>query len=202
MGKLLQRCSLYLVAVLALAVGVYTLVQWSSLPLLSRMVGLFFVGIVAHVWEENRFPGGFSEMITEHLRFTAKSKDFGEAVTMTLILFVVGIPLLLPDVAFLQLAPMFLGVLEAVMHTALIPLLKLGRPYSPGLVTAVLVLLPISLYSMIHAVSQHLVRPLDWLWALLYMAVGLILAQRFVVNASGMSYRKFLRNARAAISAR
>lgn len=187
---------------LALAVGVYTLMQWSTLPLLSRMVGLFFVGIVAHVWEENRFPGGFSEMITEHLHFTAKSKDFGEAVTMTLILFVVGVPLLFPRVAFLQLAPMLLGVLEAVMHTALIPLLKLGRPYSPGLVTAVLVLLPNPLYSMIQAVGQHLVHPLDWLWALLYMAVGLVLAQRFVVKASGMSYRQFLRNARAAISAR
>ena len=69
---------------------------------------------------------------------------------------------------------MFLGVLEAVMHTAMIPLLKLGRPYSPGLVTAMLVLLPISLYAMIHAVGQDPVRPLDWLWALVYMAVGLI----------------------------
>ncbi|HZE16650.1 MAG TPA: hypothetical protein VE197_13605, partial [Mycobacterium sp.] len=64
---------------MAVFVGVYTVVRWASLPVLQCMLGLFFVGIVAHVWEENRFPGGFAEMIASKLHFSAKSKRFGEA---------------------------------------------------------------------------------------------------------------------------
>lgn len=169
------------------------------MPVLQRVAGVFFVGIVAHVWEENRYPGGFSEMIADKLHFTAKSKHFGEAVTMVLVLWIALVPLFFPHVTFLLLAPMLLGVLEAVAHTAMIPLFGLKRPYSPGMGTAVVVLLPISVYAVVHAIGQHLVAPTDWLWALIYMFGGLMVAQRIVVTASGMRYRDFLRNARTAV---
>ncbi len=199
MSGFLTRNSLYLVSAIAAIVGVYTAVKWASLPILSRMVGLFFVGLVAHVWEENRFPGGFAEMITDKLHFTAKSKDFGEAITMALVVCIAFVPLFFPQVTFLLLAPMLLGVLEAVMHTAMIRVFNLKKPYSPGLATALFILLPISAYSLSYAVGHHLVSPLDWLGAFLYMAVGLVFAQRIVVTASGVSYSEFLRNARAAV---
>jgi hypothetical protein len=59
----------------------FVVVNWDSMPVLQRMVALFFVGLVMHLWEEGRFPGGFVEMITEHLHFTAISRTFGEIVT-------------------------------------------------------------------------------------------------------------------------
>jgi hypothetical protein len=200
MLKFLTRNSLYIVSALAIAVGAYTALNWASLPVLQRMVGLFFMGITAHVWEEMRFPGGFTEMIASRVNFTAKSKEFGESITMVYVLSIAAVPFLFPHITFLLLAPMLLGVMEAVMHTAIIRLFHLKRPYSPGLVTALTVLLPISAYSMSYAVAHHLVSPLDWVWAFLYMAAGLVLAQRIVVTASGMKYSEFLRNARAGLS--
>lgn len=200
MLKFLTRNSLYIVSALAIAVGAYTALNWDALPVLQRMVGLFFVGITAHVWEEMRFPGGFTEMIASRVNFTAKSKEFGESITMVYVLSIAAVPFLFPHITFLLLAPMLLGVMEAVMHTAIIRLFHLKRPYSPGLVTALTVLLPISAYSMSYAVAHHLVSPLDWVWAFLYMAAGLVLAQRIVVTASGMKYSEFLRNARAGLS--
>jgi hypothetical protein len=200
MLKFLTRNSLYIVSALAIAVGAYTALNWDSLPVLQRMVGLFFVGIVAHVWEEMRFPGGFVELVASRVNFTAKSKEFGESITMVYVLSIAAVPFLFPHITFLLLAPMLLGVMEAVMHTAIIRLFHLKRPYSPGLVTALTVLLPISAYSMSYAVAHHLVSPLDWVWAFLYMAAGLVLAQRIVVTASGMKYSEFLRNARAGLS--
>jgi Protein of unknown function with HXXEE motif len=199
MSGFLTRNSLYLVSATAAIVGVCTVLRWPELPVLSRMVGLFFVGLVAHVWEENRFPGGFAEMIAAKLHFTAKSKQFGEAITMALVVCIAFVPLFFPQFTFLLLAPMLLGVLEAVMHTAMIRVFHLKRPYSPGLATALFILLPISAYSLSYAIGHHLVTPLDWLAAFLYMAVGLVIAQRIVVTASGVSYSEFLRNARAAV---
>ncbi|MBO0880832.1 MAG: hypothetical protein J2P17_10920 [Mycobacterium sp.] len=95
---------------------------------------------------------------------------------------------------------MLLGILEAVGHTAIIRLFHLKRPYSPGLVTALTVLLPVSGYSMGYAFAHHVMSPLDWVWAFLYMAAGLALAQRIVVTASGMKHSEFLSNARTALS--
>lgn len=200
MSSFLAKNSLYLVTAAAVALGIYTAVNWASLPVPQRMVGLFFVGVVAHVWEEMRFPGGFAELIASKLHFQAKTKQFGEAATMTYVVGIAVVPFFFPHVAFLLMAPMLLGVLEAIMHTAAIRLLNLPRPYSPGLVTAVLVLLPISAYSISYAVAHHLVSPLGWLGAFVYMAAGLILAQWIVVTNSGMKYSQFLRNARAARS--
>lgn len=196
MLNFLAKNSLYGVTAAAAVVGVYTMVNWASIPVSQRMVGLFFVGIVAHVWEEMRFPGGFTEMVRNRIGFTAKTKEFGEAVTMTYVLYIAGVPLFFPRVTFLLLAPMLLGVMEAIMHSAMIRVFHLERPYSPGLVTALAVLLPISIYFMSYAAGHHLASLLDWLGAFAYMAVGLVLAQWIVVTASGMEYSEFLRRAR------
>jgi hypothetical protein len=70
--------------------------------------------------------------------------------------------------------------------------------YSPGLATAVLLLLPISLYTFVYAVRQNLMQPVSWLFAFLYLLFGLVVAQQIVIRASGMKYMDFLKNVRSA----
>lgn len=74
----------------------------------------------------------------------------------------------------------------------------LRRPYSPGLVTSVVVLLPISLFGIVYAVQNGLMTPLTWLFAFLYVILSLGIAQQIVVRASGIRYRDFLANVRSA----
>src|SRR5262249_27112116 len=127
-------------------VGAYVALNWATMPILQRMVGLFFVGLM-HLWEEGRFPGGFVELITKHLHFTASSRHFGEIVTAACVLVIAFVPLFFPHVPFLAMATMMLGILEAVMHVAMIKMFRLKHFYSPGLATAIFVLLPISIYT-------------------------------------------------------
>lgn len=47
-------------ATLGVAVASYVALNWFSMPVLQRMVGLFFVGLVMRLWEEGRFPGAGS----------------------------------------------------------------------------------------------------------------------------------------------
>ncbi|HEY4257632.1 MAG TPA: HXXEE domain-containing protein, partial [Candidatus Udaeobacter sp.] len=143
-----MRNNLYLMTALAVVVAVFIALNWASIPILQRMTGLFFVGLVAHLWEEQRIPGGFVEMVTEHLHFTASSREFGEVCTAACVLVIAFVPFLLPQVAFLAMAPMMLGVLEAVEHVGVIKVFRLKRFYSPGMITAVCVLLPISVFSI------------------------------------------------------
>lgn len=199
MGRFFVRNTLYWTALLAIGVALYTYEHWATMPIMQRMVSIFFVAIVMHTWEESRFPGGFVELITQHLHFTA-DRGFGEIITASYVLVIAFVPLFFPSVVFLLLAPMMLGILEVIMHTAMIRMFHLKRPYSPGLATAVFLLLPISLYSMIYAVYHNLVAPSDWLFAFLYMAFGLVIAQQIVIRGSGMKYMDFLRNVRKALA--
>jgi hypothetical protein len=57
--KFIVKNNLYVMAALGVAVAIYLIANWASMPVLQRMVGLFFVGLVMHLWEEERFPGGF-----------------------------------------------------------------------------------------------------------------------------------------------
>jgi uncharacterized membrane protein len=73
-------------AALGVGVAIFLALNWASMPVLQRLGCLFFIGLVMHLWEEGRFPGGFVEMITEHLHFTASSREFGEIVTAAYVL--------------------------------------------------------------------------------------------------------------------
>ncbi|HKU24603.1 MAG TPA: HXXEE domain-containing protein [Candidatus Sulfotelmatobacter sp.] len=198
MLKFILKNNLCLMAALAIAVGVFVSTHWPSMPFSQRMIGLFFIAIVMHLWEEGRIPGGFVEMVAEHLHFTGKDLHFGEAITAAYVLIIAFVPLFFPDEPFLAMAPMILGILEAVVHVAVIRLFGLERFYSPGMLTAVFLLLPISVYSITYAVQHNLVPPWFWLFAFLYMLFGLAVAQQIVVRASGMKYTEFLRNVRTA----
>jgi hypothetical protein len=202
MIEFILRNNLYVMAALGIAIAAFVGVNWHSMPVLQRMVGLFFVGLVMHLWEEGRFPGGFVELITEHLHVTAINRTFGEIVTAAYGLIIAFAPLFFPNVPFLAVAVMMLGIMEAVMHLAMIKMFRLKHFYSPGLATAFVLLLPISLYTFAYVIQHHLMQPVSWLFAFLYLLFGLVVAQQIVIRASGMQYTDFLRNVRAAIAGR
>jgi len=202
MTKFILKHNLCVMTALAVGVTAYLAINWSSMPALQRMVGLFFIGLVMHLWEEGRFPGGFPEMVTEHLHFTARSRTFGEVVTAGCVLVIAFVPLFLPNVPFLAMATMMLGFLEAVMHLGMIKIFQLKPFYSPGLVTALVVLLPISIYSIAYAIRQNVMPSWSYPLALLYMLFCFVVAQQIVVRGSGVKYTDFLSTVRAALSSK
>ncbi|WP_164844718.1 HXXEE domain-containing protein [Brucella pituitosa] len=181
------------------AASVYLAYNWSRLPVLRRMLFLQFIFILLHTIEELRWPGGFVEMVSDKLHFTLASHQLGDVVLASLILIMFLPPLLLPRLKFLAMVPMVLGVLEFVTHTAAIWMFDRPMPYTPGLVTATLLLMPVGVYSITYAVRQHLLRPVSWLLVPLYMLVSVLVAQMVVVSSSGMDYRQFLNNAKGAL---
>jgi len=194
--------NLYLLTALGVAVLIFAVVNWSVMPVLQRMICLFFCAVILHLWEEGRFPGGFTKMITRKLNFTQSDPHFGEIITASYVLFLTFIPLFFSNVHWLAMAPILLGFIEVIAHLGAIKMFNLPRFYSPGLATAVFVMLPISIYTIIYVAQNNLMQPVFWLFSVLYMVAGLLTAQRIVVRASGMKYSDFLKNVRAAIFAK
>lgn len=201
MKDFLIRNNFYLFTVLGIAVGIYVIINWDTMPVLQRLVGLFFTAIILHVWEESKYPGGFTEMITKKLNFTQKNPHFGEFVTGSYVLLIVFVPLFFPKITFLSMAALLLGVLEVFAHLAAIRMYDKSKYYSPGLMTAFVVLLPISIYAILFVSDNALMRPIDWIYSILYMFGSLMLAQQLVVRISGMKYSDFLKNVKGALFA-
>ena len=196
------RNSLYLITALGGIVAFILLLNWSEMPVLQRMVSLFFCAVVLHLWEEGRFPGGFTEMITRKLDFTQRDPHFGEFITADYVLIITFVPLFFPKVTWLAIAPMLLGIFEVIAHLGAIRMFNLQRFYSPGLVTAVVVMLPISIYTIVYVVQNNLMQPVYWLFSLIYMVIGVMIAQQIVVRMNGMKYTDFLKKVRATIFAK
>lgn len=191
--------ALNVLTVAAVAVLFYVVVNWSRLPLLRGMVGLQFFFVILHILEEQRFPGGFVEMVQEKLHFTPANLHFGDLLLSAVVLVMFVPALLFPRRTFLVMVPMVLDVLELVAHTAGIWMFDRKVPYTPGLAIAAFLLFPVSVYSIHYAVRNKLMRPVDWLFVSLYMLACLGVAQQIVVRASGMSYFEFLNNVRKSL---
>jgi hypothetical protein len=202
MKNFITNNTLYLVTTLGVIVAIFTFANWSEMAVSQRLVGIFFIGLILHLWEEGKFPGGFTDMITKSLNFTQSNPHFGEDITVIYVLIITFVPLFFPNVIFLGMAPMILGILELFAHLAGIKLSGSDRFYSPGLVTAALVLVPISVYSIVYAVQNNLMSSISWLFSFLYMLFGLLMAQQIVVRTSGMKYSDFLKNVRTALFAK
>jgi hypothetical protein len=189
----------YFLFLLAAGVMIHAARNWSSLPVVRRMTALQFLFVTVHILEEMRF-GGFVEMMQEKVHFTLQNPHFGEAVLAAIVLIVFVPPLLFPQHAFLAMVPMLLGILEVIAHTvAAFTMSDTAFPYSPGLVTAVVLLFPVSVYTIRDAIRNRLMRPIAWLFSCLWMLAGLLTAQAIVVTSSGMPYSEFLRNVRNAM---
>ncbi len=93
MKQLLLRNSLSLLTALAICVAIYVAVNWGAMPFLQRIVGLFFVAIIVHVWEESRFPGGFAQVVTSRLNFAIADPQFAELILAAAILYLGFVPL-------------------------------------------------------------------------------------------------------------
>ena len=200
MKDFIVKNNLYIITSLGLIVAIYTFLSWPIMPFLQLMVGIFIIGLVLHLWEEQRFPGGFASPMAEGFNFTEEDIEFGGVITTIYVLVIAFIPFFFPYITFLVVAPMLLGFLEAGAHLVGIRMYDAWRFYSPGLATSLFVLLPVSVLSIMYVLQQNLMPPIFWLFSLLYMAVGLISAQYFVVRSSGMKYRELIKNFRKKMS--
>jgi hypothetical protein len=180
----------HLTLLTAIAVGVLTflILEWSTMPTTQRLVALFFLAITLHEWEETKYPGGFIELMAGKMGVDPHVPKTALLGVDAYILVVVGIPLFFPGVGWMFMAPMFLGLFEAFMHTAGIKLFHRRPPYTPGLATAVLAMLPISVYGIWYAVSNDLLALWEWPMALLYMAAGFAIMQSTIIHSIGLTY--------------
>ena len=159
---------------LVLAVGVGLFLFITNLRGLSWLLWLSLGSLFLHQFEEYRYPGYFPGMINSVL-FSSKQPDRFPLNSNTALIVNVVIgwsfyflaAVFAENAVWLGVATILVSLGNFVAHTVLFNL-KGKRFYNPGMVTAVILFLPILLYFFYFVIEKGLVSPIDW-------GVGIIL---------------------------
>ena len=72
---------------LGVAVLIYTIFNWNLMPAHQKCAGILFFAISVHVWEEMKFPGGFTEMVVKKIGMPMRDMEIPELLLQGFILY-------------------------------------------------------------------------------------------------------------------
>ncbi|MEO8955132.1 MAG: HXXEE domain-containing protein [Ktedonobacteraceae bacterium] len=152
---------------LAMATGAYLLVIH---PIgLTLLLWLSLITLFLHQWEEYRFPGYFPGMMNS-VMFSSRQPDrypLNAHTSLTINVLVGWLFYFLAAVfnekaVCLGIATLLVSVGNIIAHTFLFNI-KGKTVYNPGMVTAIVFFLPLSVYFFSWVIHNHAASTLDWI---------------------------------------
>ncbi len=188
----LRKNSLEIFTLIVLAVVSAASVFTDGFSDVKRLIIAFILLFTLHEWEENRFPGGFSKLM---MAFTGqqfeKEREEWSHIPVYILLIVILLPALFFELPiFLVLIPVILAFFECFVHIAGIFLHKTGKPYTPGLITALLLCLVALLAATVILKDKADGR--DYALGAVCMLVLFGIMQRTVLAINGFGYKDML----------
>ena len=176
--------------VLAIVVGI-SLFLWNSLTLAGRALLGFMVLYVLHEWEESRIPGGFYDLFFGGLGIEVKESEARMHLPVAIyLLLMLLIPLAFQQITFLVLIPLGLGLFEGVIHVAGIKIHKLKKPYTPGMITALILF--VSSVIVITQINKAGGLPAwQWIVGFILSFAGFAVMQQFFLRTVGLTFGEF-----------
>ena len=196
-GRFILDYSLELFCALVVVLTMLRLLFFTELSLIQNLVNVFALAAVLHEFEEKRTPGGFFEL-TQNVGGVDKSKlDAGLASSFVMFYWVVllALPMVFPNVPWLFVVLICLGIFEAIAHTGIIFAGHLGKFYSPGLISAY-AMCALSVYCIFDVTAAGIMQWYDWVIGIVLFFISFVILQRLTLVAAHMSYKEFLTNVR------
>jgi hypothetical protein len=161
---------------LAAIVGLFLILH--PMTTLSLLYWLSLISLFLHQFEEYRFPGHFPRMINTAMFASTQPDRFPlNANTALIINVTVGWLIYLLAALFgtkllwLGMASILVSLGNVIAHTLLFNI-KGKTHYTPGMITADVLFLPITVWFFILVIQNNLARPMDWVIGIL---LGIVL---------------------------
>ena len=191
MKKLIVNYNLeILTTVLSIVFGV-SLFFWDSLSLAGKSLLGFMVLYTFHEWEESRFPGGFYDLFFGGfgIEITASEARMHLPVAIYILIMLL-VPFALQQTTFLMLIPLGLGLFEGVIHVAGIKIHKLKKPYTPGMITG-LIMFAYSIFIIIQINKMGGLPLWQWIIGFVLAFAGFAVMEKFFLRTVGLSFGDF-----------
>ena len=161
----------------------------SQLGLVRRiMLGYMFL-FTLHEWEETRFPGGFADLMVRFFGVEADADKTAKAhIPVAVLLLVITFVPFFTQLPLLSLVPVYLGLFETLIHLAGIKIHKMEKPYTPGMVTGILLGIT-SVVALVTYSREQLLSGSGYVWGIPLMILCFAAMQRTVLAIYGLGYK-------------
>ncbi len=165
---------------------------YNQLSLIQRiMIGYMFL-FTLHEWEETRFPGGFAKLMSKFFGLeVTQDKENASHIPVVILLIVITFVPFFTQSPLLALVPVYLGLFETFIHIVGIKIHKMEKPYTPGLVSALLLCVA-SVSVLTIFLKNELVKGTGYALGILFMFLCFALMQRTVIAILGLGYKDLI----------
>lgn len=190
--RILKKYTLEILTLIMITMIAVATVFVPNLSIIQKVLIGYMVIFTLHEWEENRFPGGFAKLMAKFfsLDVTKEKEEWSHIPVAVLLIVILLVPFFWQN-EIAALIPVFLGIFEALVHIVGIKLHKMSKPYTPGLITALL-LLAMSLYTLAAFSKNGITGGSDYVYGFLYMFVCFAVMQRTVIAIFGLGYKDII----------
>ena len=162
-------------------------------PIQWIMLGYMFL-FTLHEWEETRIPGGFADLMVKFFEVKATPDQIAAAhipvavllLLITFVPFITGQPIL-------ALVPIYLGLFETFIHVIGIKIHKMDKPYTPGMVTGIMLGI-VSVIVLIFFSKEKLLSEREYLYGIPIVILCFTAMQRSVLAIYGLDYKLVIAN--------
>lgn len=178
----------------ALAAAALLAIFWKDMSVLLRLNTISFIAMLIHQFEEYGFPGG--EPMIMNLALQGSDipdqyplNQFSAMFTNVFFAYVIYLlPVLFPNVIWLGIAPMLMGMMQFVVH-GIITNLKMKSIYNPGLGAVVFLHIPVGVAYIRHITVNQFASGGTWVIGILYtvIATGFVLGYLTYIGLSDRS---------------
>lgn len=199
MKKWIVRYNLEILTVVLMIVCGVSLLFWDRLTISGKALLGFMVLYTLHEWEESRVPGGFYDLFFGGLgiKITASEAEMHLPVAIYILIMLL-VPFALQQVTFLVLIPLGLGLFEGVIHVAGIKIHRLKKPYTPGMVTG-LIMFAYSVFVITQINNAGGLPSWQWIVGFILAVVGFAVMERFFLKTVGLTFGDFRKMAMARV---
>lgn len=198
--KTFNKYSLYFLTAYALVLLVIGILMWNSLAIIQKIIIIATCIVTLHEWEEQRFPGGFFDVMSRIWQIDLSNIDLHDmyAKPDIYIFAITFLALIFPNTLFLSCAVLLLGVFEGFIHIMGINLAKLEKPYTPGMITGELYAV-FSISCIIFLIESGMTGLMDWVLGFIWLFLTFLIMEFFVWRTAGISPKDLSSKARSVI---
>ena len=164
---------------------------WDGLTLVGKALLGFMVLYALHEWEESKFPGGFYDLFFGGFGIEIKVSEARMHLPVAIyILIMLLVPFALQNITFLILIPLGLGIFEGVIHVAGIKIHKLKKPYTPGMITGIIMFV-YSIFVIIQINNAGGLLVWQWILGFVLALIGFVIMEQFFLKTVGLTFIDF-----------
>ena len=189
MGKFIKHYALEIYTVLGMAFMVATSFMGDLSPI-QRFVVCFNFLFILHEWEENAYPGGFLNLITQVIErdVNEETKRASRIPTGVLLITLTLLPFFFDGIALFSVSIAVFSIFECFIHIMGIKIFGLKKKYTPGMVTALFEgALGVAL--IVYLAVNHLAVWYDYVGGFFLFLALFMCMQKTLTLMVGMRYR-------------